>query len=91
MMRCRTVPSAFLKKNRSKLSDISSRTTKIKPTPRQFSELTETFLAGYRRPSSARGFDDFERRIALTQISETQDVIQKKIDEANEWLARRAG
>jgi hypothetical protein len=32
-----------------------------------------------------------ERRAELAQMDKTQDSIQKKIDEANAWLARRAG
>ena len=32
-----------------------------------------------------------KRRTTLAQMSKTQDSIQKKIDEANAWLARRAG
>jgi hypothetical protein len=57
----------------------------------QFSELTETLEATADLLQQEISDDLRERRIALTQICETQDVIQKKIDEANEWLARRAG
>jgi hypothetical protein len=57
----------------------------------QLSELTETLEATADLLQQEISDDLRERRIALTQICETQDVIQKKIDEANEWLARRAG
>jgi predicted XRE-type DNA-binding protein len=36
--------------------------------------------------------DDLHERLAtLVQMSETEDIIQKKIDKAEAWLARRAG
>lgn len=57
----------------------------------QFSELTETLEATADLLQQEISDDLRERRIALTQICETQNVIQKKIDEANEWLARRVG
>jgi len=58
---------------------------------RHFADLCEklesTALLLHREVS-----DDLrERRATLAQMSETQDAIQKKIDEANAWLARRAG
>lgn len=57
----------------------------------QFSELTETLEATADLLQQEISDDLRDRRIALMQISETQGDIQKKIDEANEWLARRAG
>ena len=57
----------------------------------QFSEITETLEATADLLQQEISDDLRERRIALMQMSETQNVIQKKIDEANEWLARRAG
>ena len=60
-------------------------------TLRHFAELCETLESTASLLHREVADDLRERRAALAQMSETQDTIQKKIDEANAWLARRAG
>jgi hypothetical protein len=58
---------------------------------RHFGELGTTLEATAALLQHDVADDLRERQAALAQMSEIQDAIQKKIDEANAWLSRRAG